>query len=214
MESGLYRIRESTSWRWWWNGIWARRSGVSGTTNDGPAGLAPQALQLVAREIGLVGAGIARDAPTVVGTGGRLVAPLLGEQPQLVQRRGRPRRVGIGPHDLLIHRGRRIRALPRERLAYVVQRIGRPLVRREHAQKLAKPEAGCGEAAPAELLQRQLVHLVRSRPRGGPRGPAPDGRAPVARIRDRHGLTRRLLQLAPQLGQPPLALPGYPPPRG
>src|SRR5438105_2058394 len=208
MASRLYRIRQRSSSRWSRNGISARLSGVSGTTHDGPAGLAPQALQLVVREIGLVGAGVARDDPTIIGTGSRLVAPLLGEQPQLVQRRGRPRRVGIGPHDLLIHRGRRIRALPRERLAHVVQRIGRPLVRREHAQKLAKPEACRGEAAPAELLQRQLVHLVRSRPRGVPRGPDRDGGAAVAGIRDRHGLTRLLLQLAPQLGQPLLALPG------
>src|SRR5205823_1422229 len=46
------------------------------------------------------------------------------------------------------------------------------------------------------------------RPRGVPRGPDRDGGAAVAGIRDRHGLTRLLLQLAPQLGQPLLALPG------
>src|SRR5207302_8225561 len=50
----------------------------------GPAGLAPQALQLVAREIGLVGARVARDHPSVVGAGGRLVAALLGQEAQLV----------------------------------------------------------------------------------------------------------------------------------
>src|SRR5205823_14563278 len=88
--SRLYGVRERGIAGWSRNGISARLSGVSGTTHDGPAGLAPQALQLVVREIGLVGAGIARDDPTIVGTGGRLVAPLLGEQPQLVQRGGRP----------------------------------------------------------------------------------------------------------------------------
>src|SRR5256884_5896307 len=176
MESGLYRIRESTSWRWWWNGIWARRSGVSGTTNDGPAGLAPQALQLVAREIGLVGAGIARDHPSVIGASGRLVAPLLGEEAKLVQRRGSPRRIRKGLHDLLIHRGRRVRALPRERLTHVEQRVGRPLVRREHAQELPKPQSRRAEAAPAELLQRQIEHAVRARTAGGAPGAPPGGR--------------------------------------
>src|SRR5881398_1582672 len=75
----LFRMRQRSSSRWSRNGISARLSGVSGTTHDRPAGLAPQALQLVVREIGLVGAGIARDDPTIVGTGGRLVAPLLSE---------------------------------------------------------------------------------------------------------------------------------------
>src|SRR5919108_5089704 len=85
--SRLYRMRQRSSSRWSRNGISARLSGVSGTTHDRPAGLTPQALQLVAREIGLVGAGIARDDPTEIRAGGRLVAALLGEQPQLVQRR-------------------------------------------------------------------------------------------------------------------------------
>src|SRR5437763_13758600 len=103
--SRLYRMRQRSSSRWSRNGISARLSGVSGTTHDGPAGLAPQALQLVAREIGLVGAGGARDDPTIIGTGGRPITPLLGQQPQLIQRRERPLRVRIRPHDTQIHRG-------------------------------------------------------------------------------------------------------------
>src|SRR5438067_2182486 len=181
--SRLYRMRQRSSSRWSRNGISARLSGVSGTTHDGPAGLAPQALQLVVREIGLVGAGVARDDPTIVGTGGRLVAPLLGEQPQLVQRRGRPRRVGIGPHDLLIHRGRRIRALPRERLAHVVQRIGRPLVRREHAHgvDLGRPRAVAPHALHAQRLDLELdaPHVALEGAAGGE--PQADERQPRAR---------------------------------
>src|SRR3989440_9069985 len=110
--SRLYKMRQRSSSRWSRNGISARLSGVSGTTHDRPAGLAPQALQLVAREIGLVGARVRRDHPSVVGAGGRLVAALLGEQAQLVHGRRRSRRTGEGLHDLLIHRHRRIRVLP------------------------------------------------------------------------------------------------------
>src|SRR5205823_5095780 len=125
--SRLYKMHQRSASRWSRNGISARLSEYQARLTTGPAGLAPQALQLVAREIGLVGARVARDHPSVVGAGGRLVAALLGHEAQLVQGRGRSRRIGKGLHDLLIHRGRRIRALPPERLTHVEQRVGRPL---------------------------------------------------------------------------------------
>src|SRR5947208_2925929 len=76
------------------------------------SGLPPQALELVAREVGLWSARIVGDHTGVVCPRPRLVAALLGEEAQLVERRRCARRGGIGLHDLLIHRGGRIRVLP------------------------------------------------------------------------------------------------------
>src|SRR5258708_27470011 len=116
-------------------------------------------------------------------------------------------------HDELVHRGGRIRVLGAERLAHVEQRVRGPLMGGEDAQELAKPEPGGGETAAAELLQREVVHLVRARTRRIARRPdrhagagsAPTG--PRARGVERgHGLARLLLDPAAQLREPLLAL--------
>src|SRR5258708_28921476 len=65
--------------------------------------LPPQALELVAREVGLWRAGVAGDDLGVVRARRRLVAPLLGEEAQLVERRGRPWRIRIGLYTLFVH---------------------------------------------------------------------------------------------------------------
>src|SRR5204862_6643044 len=105
--------------------------------------LPPQALELVAREVGLRRAGVTGDVPGVIRPRRRLVAPLLGEEAQLVERRRRPRRSRIGLHDLLIHRGRRVRVLPGKRLTDEVESVGSPLVGREFPQELSKGMALC-----------------------------------------------------------------------
>src|SRR5881397_3875037 len=127
-------MRQRSSSRWSRNGISPRLFAVSGTTTPTtspppppapppppppppPAeGLPSQALELVAREVGLVGAGIAGDDPRVIRARRRLVTPALREQAQLVERRRRPGRVRVVLHDLLIHRRRRVRVFRCERL--------------------------------------------------------------------------------------------------
>src|SRR5882724_1252859 len=54
---------------------------------------------------------VAGDDLRVVRARRRLVAPLLGEEAQLVKRRGRSWRSRIGLYDLLVHRGGRVRVL-------------------------------------------------------------------------------------------------------
>src|SRR5436309_249223 len=96
----LLRMRQRSSSTWSRKGISPRFSRVS----DTPAPprprpqtrerLPPQALELVAREVGLWRAGVNGDHPGVVCPCGRLVAPLLGEEAQLVERRRCPRQGG------------------------------------------------------------------------------------------------------------------------
>src|SRR5256884_2369633 len=121
--------------------------------------LPPQALELVAREVGLWRAGVAGDDPGVVRPRRRLVAPLLGEEAQLVERRRCPRRSRIGLHDLLIHRGRRVRVLPGKRLTDEVERVGRPLLGRKHPQELSKGLARRSISARPVLLIPAPPHL-------------------------------------------------------
>src|SRR2546425_13054491 len=92
-------MRQRSSSTWSRNGISARLSRVSDTPaprlpDPGPrlwSGLPPQALELVAREVGLWSARIVGDHPGVVRPRPRLVAALLGEEAQLVERRRCPR---------------------------------------------------------------------------------------------------------------------------
>src|SRR5437773_1595051 len=92
----LLRMRQRSSSTWSRKGISPRFSRVS----DTPAPprprprtrerLPPQALELVAREVRLWRAGVAGDDPGVVRPRRCLVAPLLGEEAQLVERRRCP----------------------------------------------------------------------------------------------------------------------------
>src|SRR5881409_3285544 len=146
-------MRQRSSSTWSRNGISARLSRVSDTPAppdaptpaprpSPPSGLPPQALELVAREVGLWSARIVGDHTGVVCPRPRLVAALLGEEAQLVERRRCALRGGIGLHDLLIHRGGRIRVLPGKRLADEVERVGRPLVGGEQPQEFPKAQSG------------------------------------------------------------------------
>src|SRR5213078_1097129 len=141
----LLRMRQRSSSTWSRKGISPRFSRVSDTPAPPPRPrpqtrerLPPQALELVAREVGLWRAGVNGDHPGVVCPCGRLVAPLLGEETQLVERRRGPRRSWIGLHDLLIHRGGRIRVLPGERLTDEIERVGRPFIGGEESQEFPK----------------------------------------------------------------------------
>src|SRR5213595_3292676 len=142
-------MRQRSSSTWSRNGISARLPRLpdtpappdAPTPAPGPrprSGLPPQALELVAREVGLWSARIVGDHPGVVRPRPRLVATLLGEEAQLVKRRRCARRGGIGLHDLLIHRSGRIRILPGKRLADEVERVGRSLVGGEQPQEFPK----------------------------------------------------------------------------
>src|SRR6266571_2420925 len=204
----LLRMRQRSSSTWSRKGISPRFSRVS----DTPAPprpqpqtrerLPPQALELVAREVGLWRAGVAGDDPGVVRPRRRLVAPLLGEETQLVERRRCPRRSRIGLHDLLIHRGRRVRVLPGKRLTDEVEGVGRSLVGRKHPQELSKGLARRSISARPVLLIREVVHLLRPRARRADR----HGRAAAARVQCRDGLAGLLFQPPAQLGQTLLAL--------
>src|SRR3989454_2979830 len=177
--------------------------------------LPPQALELVAREVGLWRAGVAGDDPGVVRPRRRLVAPLLGEEAQLVERRRCPRRSLIGLHDLLIHRGRRVRVLPGKRLTDEVEGVGRPLVARKHPEELSKGLARRSISARPVLLIREVVHLLRPRARRIPRRADRHGRAAAARVQRRDGLAGPLLPPSPPL-RPTLlgpAPPALPPPQ-
>src|SRR6266704_5175262 len=86
----LLRMRQRSSSTWSRKGISPRFSRVSDTpAPQTPAQtrerLPPQALELVAREVGLWRAGVAGDDAGVVRPRRRLVAPLLGEEAQLVE---------------------------------------------------------------------------------------------------------------------------------
>src|SRR2546422_2374847 len=54
---------------------------------------------------------------------------------------------------------------PGERLADVEQRVGRVVVGGVDAEELAEADPGGREAAAAELLQREIIHLVGPRSR-------------------------------------------------
>src|SRR3989442_1023919 len=164
--------------------------------------LPPQALELVAREVGLWRAGVAGDDLGVVRARRRLVAPLLGEKAQLVERRGRPRRSRIGLHDLLVHRGGRVRVLPRKRLRDEVERVGRPLVGWEHPQELSKGLARRSVSARPVLLIREVVHLLPPPTPPIPRRAAPPPPAPPAGVEDPPGLAGPPLPAAPPIPPP------------
>src|SRR3989442_9056392 len=180
-------MRQRSSSTWSRKGIAARLSRVS----DTPAPprprpqtrerLPPQALELVAREVGLWRASVAGDDPGVVRPRRRLVAPLLGEEAQLVERRPCPRRSRISLHDLLIHRGRRVRVLPGKRLTDEVEGVGRPLVARKHPEELSKGLARRSISAPPGLL---ILQGVQPLPAQGPPA-SPGGHPPRRRIRRR-----------------------------
>src|SRR2546429_7412667 len=184
----LLRMRQRSSSTWSRKGISPRFSRVS----DTPAPprprpqtrerLPPQALELVAREVGLWRAGVAGDDPGVVRPRRRLVAPPLGEGAQLVERRPCPRRSRIGLHDLLIHRGRRVRVLPGKRLTDEVEGVGRPLLGRKHPQELSKGLARRSISARPVLLIRELVHLLPPPTRPVPRPADPHRPAPPAPV--------------------------------
>src|SRR5882762_10608323 len=209
----LLRIRQRSSSTWSRKGISPRSSRVSDTPAPLPhpglqtrERLPPQALELVAREVGLWRAGVAGDDLGVVRARGRLVAPLLGEEAQLVERRGRPWRSRIGLHDLLVHRGGRVRVLARKRLPDEVERVGRPLVGWEHPQELSKGLARRSISARPVLLIREVVHLLRPRTRRIPGRADRHRHAAPAGVEDRHRLAGLLFQAPPQLRQPLLAL--------
>src|SRR3989449_1953742 len=165
---------------------------------------APQALQLVAGQVGLVRAGIPGDDPGIVGARRLLVAPRFGDEAQLVQGGGRPRRVAMALHDLFIHRRRGVGALRGERLPDVEQRVRGSLVAGIDAQELAEPEPGGAEAATAVLLQGEVVHLRRARPDGVPGRTDPRPRA--ARVQRGHRLLGPLLESGPELPEALAAL--------
>src|SRR5437879_11724941 len=140
----LLRMRQRSSSTWSRKGISPRFSRVSDTPPpprprpQTRERLPPQALELVARAVGLWRAGVAGDDPGVVRPRRRLVAPLLGEEAPLVERRRCPRRRRIGLHGLLIHGGRPVHLLPGKRLTDAAERVGCPLVGRKHPQELSK----------------------------------------------------------------------------
>src|SRR2546422_193965 len=209
-------MRQRSSSTWSRNGISARLSPAPDTPaprlpDPGPrpwSGLPPQALELVAREVGLWRARIGGDHPGVVRPRPRLVAALLGEEAQLVERRRCPRRGGIGLHDLLIHRGGRIRVLPGKRLADEVERVGRPLVGGEQPQEFPKAQSGRPVPARPVLLIGEGVHLFPPRARRIPRRPDGHARSAAAGIQGRHRLAGLLFEPPAQLRQPLLALSG------
>src|SRR2546422_9875949 len=99
---------------------------------------------------------------------------------------------------------------PGERLADVEQRVGRVVVGGVDAEELAEADPGGREAAAAELLQREIIHLVGPRSRHVARW-ADGRRAAGARRVDRgHRLAGLRLQAAPQLREPLLTLAGEP----
>src|SRR5438093_3054197 len=68
------------------------------------------------------------------------------------------RSVGIGLHDLLIHRGGRIGSFALEALAHVEQRVGGVLVTGEDPQELPETEPGGGDA-PAPRSEEHTSEL-------------------------------------------------------
>src|SRR5213594_4052083 len=171
----------------------------------------------LAREVGLVGAGIAGDHPGVIRAGRRLIRTLLREETQLVESRGGPRRIGVGLHHLLIHGSRGVGVFACPRLPHIEQGVGSVLVGGEHAQEFPEADASGGKAAAAELLQGQVVHLVRAGPgriprrpdrRAGARPGPPRPPSPPCRVERRHGLLGALFDARPQLAQALLALAG------
>src|SRR5881628_306747 len=132
----LHRMRQRSSSRWSRNGISPRGVIVGGTARR----LRSETLLILPREIGLGRARIARDHPRVEVPGRRLVSPLFGEDTLFVERRRSARRIGIGAHELIVHRRRGIGCRLFEAFADVEERVGGPFVRGEHAQEFPEPQ--------------------------------------------------------------------------
>src|SRR6267142_704968 len=141
-------MRQRSSSRWSRNGI-SPRAVIFG---EAVGRLLPEALLVLPREIGLRRPRVGRNHPTVVVPRRGLVAPLLGEAAQLVQRGCSARRMGIALHKLIVHRSGRIGSRLLEAFANIVQRISSPLVRRVDPQELAEAKARGGGAAATVLL--------------------------------------------------------------
>src|SRR5204862_1379042 len=153
--------------------------------------LRPKALLILSREIGLGRPRVARDHARVEGPRLRLIAALLREDALLVERRRSARRLGIGLHDVIVHRRRGIGCRLFEAFTDIEQRIGRVIVGGEHAEEFPESQPGGGETAAPVLLSREFVHLVGDR------------LSSIARGTDRHGGFRLLcpsLASRPALG--------------
>src|SRR6267378_3438379 len=149
----LQRIRQRSSSRWSRNGISPRGVIVGGTARR----LRPETLLILPREIGLGRARITRDHPRVEVPRRRLVSPLFGEQTELVERRRGARRIGIGTHELIVHRRGGIGCRLFEAFADIEEGVGRAFMRGKDAQELAEAQPGGRETATAILLQRDVV---------------------------------------------------------
>src|SRR6267378_1950862 len=149
----LQRMRQRSSSRWSRNGISPRGVIVGGTARR----LRPETLLILPREIGLGRARIARDHPRIEVPRRRLVSPLFGEQTLLVQGRRSARRIGIGTHELIVHRRGGIGCRLFEAFADIEEGVGRAFMRGKDAQELAEAQPGGRETATAILLQRDVV---------------------------------------------------------
>src|SRR6058998_1736730 len=158
----LHRMRQRSSSRWSRNGISPRGVIVGGTARR----LRSETLLILPREIGLGRARIARDHPRVEVPGCPLVSPLFGEDTLFVERRRSARRIGIGTHELIVHRCRGIGCRLLEALSDVVHGVRRALMCGEDAEELPEPQARGRDAAAPVLLQRQVVHLIGARTGG------------------------------------------------
>src|SRR6267143_4807406 len=158
----LQRMRQRSSSRWSRNGISPRGVIVGGTAR----GLRPETLLILPREIGLGRARITRDHPRVEVPRRRLVSPLFGEQTELVKRRRGARRIGIGTHELIVHRRRGIGCRLFEALSDVIHRVRRALMCGEDAEELSEAQTRGRDAAAPVLLQRDVVHLIGARTGG------------------------------------------------
>src|SRR6266446_5368112 len=158
----LQRMRQRSSSRWSRNGISPRGVIVGGTARR----LRSETLLILPREIGLGRARIARNHPRVEVPRRRLVSPLFGEDTLFVEGRRSARRIGIGTHELIVHRRRGIGCSLLEALSDVIHRIRRALMCGEDAEELPEPQARGRDAAAPVLLQRQVVHLIGARTGG------------------------------------------------
>src|SRR5213075_171056 len=97
-----------SSSRWSRNGISPRAvifgNGSGGRGGRGGDRLRPEALLILAREIGLRRPRVGGNHPSVVVPRRGLVASLLGEAAQLVQRGCGARRIGVALHKLFVPR--------------------------------------------------------------------------------------------------------------
>src|SRR5687767_4753903 len=171
----------------------------------GPAapGLAPERSQTVARQRRLVGVGIRRHYALVHPPRVIQAIGALADQTDVIQRRCRPRRLGVrGRHLLVIHE-RRVGVLGLEALSDVVDRVGDPLAGRVRLHQFAESGACGARASEPELAQGGLVHLLRRWRRRRSRGRGGIG------CRGLRDLLAPALQLGAQLGEPTLALPSH-----